>query len=193
MAPNPASAFSRLIALLSALRAVTPHSTESPVSILWTNICIVFFPLASGFKFYNKQTVRHPNQEVDCVILQVSAVTSSFTDPQEKVIRIMQCKRPSKDTPEWESARAQLAQYCEGNANRTSRIFGATAIGTKVRFWRYDHLILAPLIPEVDTCDFVDGNSGYQAERCLEYIRGTGWDWAQSGVRLPSGGEGGSD
>ncbi|RAK96509.1 uncharacterized protein BO80DRAFT_429041 [Aspergillus ibericus CBS 121593] len=190
MSTSSPSAFSRHVALSSALSAVTPHSTESSVSILWTNICIAFFPLESGFKFCSKQTVRRQDMDVDYVIFQMSLVVPSIPDPQdapsftENDILIVQCKRPSKDTPdEWESARLQLAQHCEGNTNPTRRIFGATAIGTKVKFWRYEHPTLAPLFPKVDTYDLLEGHSGYQAEQCLEYMRDNGWNWIQSPMR----------
>ncbi|PYI09437.1 hypothetical protein BO78DRAFT_394921 [Aspergillus sclerotiicarbonarius CBS 121057] len=192
MATQPVSAFYRHVALFSALSAVKPNSAEAPVSILWTNICIAFFPLTSGFKLSNKEPVLQDETQPDCVVFQVVmtnpalAVPHDSLDLAERQIFIVECKRPSKDTPaEWASARVQLAHYCEGNVNGTTRIFGATAVGTKVKFWRYDYPTLTTLVPGVDSYDLLDAPARYQAEQCLEYIRDNGWNWVQSGTVLP--------
>ncbi|PWY71255.1 hypothetical protein BO83DRAFT_417869 [Aspergillus eucalypticola CBS 122712] len=107
-------------------------------------------------------------------------------DLAERQIFIVECKRPSKDTPaEWESAKDQLLHYCEGNVNGTTRVFGATAIGTKVKFWRFDYPRLTPLSAGDETYDLLDPRGSNQAEQCLNYIRNNGWNWVQSGTMLP--------
>ncbi|KAJ9272890.1 hypothetical protein DTO212C5_1151 [Paecilomyces variotii] len=165
------------LGLFSALSAIKPDSTEVPVSILWTNICLTFFPMDS-FKISKKETVsvvfqvrlRHP---------QV-VYPNSFSDLQEKPIFIVECKRPSKDTPaEWEATAGQLSHYCEQNLNGSTKIFGATAIGTKVKFWSYNKPHLTALHQGV--YNLLDSAGRDNAEQSLLYIRNNGWAWTASG------------
>ncbi|KAJ9249918.1 hypothetical protein DTO207G8_6398 [Paecilomyces variotii] len=129
------------IGLFSALSAIKPESTEDPVSILWTNICATFFPTQNGFKITNKEAVLQDDTRPDCVVFQIRMQNPQIGLPRdsgdlhEKQILIVECKRPSKDTPaEWEATAGQLNHYCEWNVNGSTKIFGATAIGTKVKF-----------------------------------------------------------
>ncbi|KAJ9214794.1 hypothetical protein DTO166G4_3626 [Paecilomyces variotii] len=165
------------LGLFSALSAIKPDSTEVPVSILWTNICLTFFPMDS-FKISKKETVavvfqvrlRHP---------QVVHPNSS-SDLEERQIFIVECKRPSKDTPaEWEATAGQLSHYCEQNLTGSTKIFGATAIGTKVKFWRYSIPNLTELHGGV--YDLSDQSGRDNTEQSLLYIRDNGWAWTASG------------
>ncbi|GKZ71846.1 hypothetical protein AnigIFM50267_007890 [Aspergillus niger] len=192
MASQPVSVFSRHITLFSALKAIKPGSTVSPVSTFWTNACIAFFPLFSGFKIANKEVVRGDDKRPDCVVLQISMLDSSpegFSKeavPSEQPVFVVQCRSPEKDTPaEWKLAEDQLLDYCMRKVNGTTRIFAATAIGTRVRFWRYDRPNFTPLFQDDGIYDLIDGPASREVEQCLNYIRENGWNWAHGRTRRP--------
>lgn len=117
--------------------------------------------------------------------------SDSPRDIQEKQIFLVQCKRPDKGTTPaaWQAAVDQLEHYCcAGNLNGSTRIFGVVAIGTKVRFWRYDASAdesqgprLTPL--HQGTIELLEGAGRDQAEQWLRYIYANGWDWTVSGQR----------
>ncbi|GAA89119.1 unnamed protein product [Aspergillus luchuensis] len=192
MTSQPISIFSRHITLFSALTAIKPDSTISPVSIFWTNACIAFFPLSSGFKIAGKEVVWGDDKMPDCVVLQIAMLDPSpeprgnDTVPSEKLVFVVQCQSSEKNTPpEWKSAEGQLLDYCVGNIRGTTRTFAATAIGTRVRFWKYDKPALTPLLPDDKTYDLLDGSRSCEVEQYLNYIRENGWNWVQNGTRLP--------
>lgn len=192
MASPPTSVFFRHVTLFSALTAIKPDSTVSPVSILWTNACIAFFPLFSGFKVARNEVVWGDGKLPDCVVLQIAMLDPSpeprgnNTVPSEKLVFVMQCRSPQKDTPsEWKLAEGQLLDYCLGNIRGTTRTFAATAIGTRARFWKYDKPALTPLLADDKTYDLLDDSASCEVEQCLNYIRDNGWTWAQNGTTRP--------
>ncbi|GKZ97888.1 hypothetical protein AnigIFM59636_001706 [Aspergillus niger] len=192
MTSQPVSVFFRYVTLFSALKAIKPGSTVSPIRIFWTNACIAFFPLLSGFKIANKEVVRGDDKRPDCVVLQISMLDSSperFSReavPSEQPVFVVQCRSPEKHTPaEWKLAEDQLLDYCMRNVNGTTRIFAATAIGTRVRFWRYDRPNFTPLFQDDGIYDLVDGPASREVEQCLNYIRENGWNWAHGRTRRP--------
>ncbi|GKZ37428.1 hypothetical protein AbraIFM66950_008978 [Aspergillus brasiliensis] len=191
MAAQPVSVFARHVTLFSALTAIKPDSTVSPVSILWMNTCVAFFPLLSGFKIASKEVVWREDKELDCVALQVAMLDPApeslhqNTVPSEKLVFVVQCRSPEKDTlAEWKLAEDQVLAYCVGNTNGTRRTFAATAIGTRVTFWRYDRPTLTPLMEDDKTYDLLDGTASCEVEQCLNYIRENSWTWAQDGTDL---------
>ncbi|GLA75675.1 hypothetical protein AtubIFM55763_007227 [Aspergillus tubingensis] len=173
MASQPISVFFRHVTLFSALTAIKPDSTVSPVSILWTNACIAFFPLFSGFKVAGNEVVWGDGKLPDCVVLQIAMLDPSpeprgnNTVPSEKLVFVMQCRSPQKDTlSEWKLAEA-------------------TAIGTRARFWKYDKPALTPLLADDKTCVLLDDSASCEVEQFLNYIRDIGWTWAQNGTTRP--------
>ncbi|KAK2760855.1 hypothetical protein FQN54_002095 [Arachnomyces sp. PD_36] len=187
MAAPPATALVMSnMGIFSCLTAIKPESAESPVSILWTNICATFFTTNAGFKIADKEPVGQDEMIPDAIVFQIRMRNPAAGQPQqswqvqEKQIFIVECKRPSKDTPaEWDSALDQLAQYCEANVNGSQRILGATAIGTKVKFWRYDAPNMIPLVN--GTFDLNEAAGRNEVEAQLIYVRNNGWNWTASG------------
>ncbi|OJI88461.1 hypothetical protein ASPTUDRAFT_50387 [Aspergillus tubingensis CBS 134.48] len=192
MTSQPLSVFFRHVTLFSALTAIKPDSTVSPVSIFWTNACIAFFPLFSGFKVAGNEVVWGDDKLPDCIVLQIAMLDPSSgprgndTVPSEKLVFVVQCRISQKDTPsEWESAEGQLLDHCLGHIRGITRTFAATAIGTKVRFWRYNKPELTPLFANDKTYHLLDGSDSCEVEQCLNYIRENGWNWVQYGTRRP--------
>lgn len=174
------------LGLYSALSAIKSTSLEGPVSILWTNICATFFPTQSGFKLAVKEAILQDDTEPDCVVVQIKMQAPDPTRSRasnqllEKQIFMIECKRPAKDTPaEWEATAGQLSHYCELNVNGSDRIYAATAIGTKVKFWSYTNPDLDPIHHGI--FDLMDAQDRDRVEQCLLHIRANGWDFTVSG------------
>ncbi|GLA62012.1 hypothetical protein AtubIFM54640_002548 [Aspergillus tubingensis] len=174
MASQPISVFFRHVTLFSALTAIKPDSTVSPVSILWTNACIAFFPLFSGFKVAGNEVVWGDGKLPDCVVLQIAMLDPSpeprgnNTVPSEKLV-----------------FRVNYWITAWGTFRETTRTFAATAIGTRARFWKYDKPALTPLLADDKTCDLLDDSASCEVEQFLNYIRDIGWTWAQNGTTRP--------
>ncbi|KAL5335606.1 hypothetical protein BJX70DRAFT_390540 [Aspergillus crustosus] len=103
----------------------------------------------------------------------------SSAELDEKQIFLVECKRPSRDTPaEWVSATDQLEHYCENNVNGSTRILAATAIGWKVKFWRWDAPNLNPLS---DVLDLSKAHGQAELIGMLQYVHNNGCGWTESG------------
>ncbi|KAJ5627222.1 hypothetical protein N7528_004649 [Penicillium herquei] len=96
---------------------------------------------------------------------------------------IVRCKRPAADTPEvWEeTVNGQFLEDLSAfNKNPSKRVFGAIAIGTKVRFYKYDgnnsSALLMPL--HEGTFDLRTEEDLVEVEKTLDYVKAEGWSWA---------------
>ncbi|RDW93994.1 uncharacterized protein DSM5745_01316 [Aspergillus mulundensis] len=176
------SPFHRNLGLYSCLTAIKPTSDEGPVNIFWTTICAEYFPPSAGYKTAVMQRVLQDDTMPDFAVFKIvlrAGPRRNTNDLHEKQIFIVECKRPSKDTPaEWTSATDQLIHYCENNVDGSTRILAATAIGRKVKFWRYDAGTLSPLSAVLDLSWAAGQNETVQM---LDYVRTHGWAWNQSG------------
>lgn len=79
----------------------------------------------------------------DVTVIEVRAIVPNphnTNDLAERQILMVECKRPSSDTPStWDDIiTGQFADDISQNLNAAERPFGAVAIGTKVRFYRFD-------------------------------------------------------
>ena len=102
---------------------------------------------------------------LDWVFFQVRMIRLTQSNGlEERQILIIECKRPSKNTPaEWEAGQGQLLHYCENNVEGSKRIFGAVAIRTLVKFWRYNNSSLSPL--SSGQSELLDGSGRDQIEQ----------------------------
>ncbi|KAL2867741.1 uncharacterized protein BJX67DRAFT_380685 [Aspergillus lucknowensis] len=179
---QPGAPFYQNLGIYSALAAVKLTSDEGSVTTLWTTICAVYFPPGDGFKTAVNKPVLQDSTQPDLAVVRIVlsyVQLRGSVDLHEKQILVIECKRPSRDTPaEWSSATEQLRHYCENNVNASTRILAATAIGRKVKFWRYD----APsLLPLSNVLDLSETQSQNEAIRMLNYVRNTGYAWTESG------------
>ncbi|PKY08598.1 hypothetical protein P168DRAFT_19638 [Aspergillus campestris IBT 28561] len=106
-------------------------------------------------------------------VVQVKALCqdpSASNDWAERRILSIECKRPSMDTPaDWDNT--VMGLYA------SDRLFGALAIGKKVRFYRFNGELpdgekLVPL--HQGTIDIDDPTGITQVEKILDYIKANG-------------------
>lgn len=120
-----------------------PTASEEPVQTMWNGIMAEWFPQKEGFLLNVKAAVLADDTKPDIVIVEFQQpLQGSLLSRQ---ILILECKRVSDNTAGgWENAQVQLAHYLDENANsnQSTRIYGAVAIGTAVRF--YNHQLGAP-------------------------------------------------
>ncbi|KAI9045252.1 uncharacterized protein KD926_009666 [Aspergillus affinis] len=125
----------------------------------------------------------------DATVIQVRALVQNprvSTEWAERQILQVKCKRPSRDTPRgWDDTiSAQLHDDLSQTLNDSQRLFGAVAIGKKVRFYRFDGRAATPSQEIIQlhqgTFDMDDPNGVAQVESMMDYIKANGWQWASS-------------
>ncbi|RAK96807.1 uncharacterized protein BO80DRAFT_365600 [Aspergillus ibericus CBS 121593] len=119
-------------------------------------------------------------------VIQVMAMRQNPRDSAhwaERQILLVECKRPSSDTPAgWENTiHGQFLDDLSQTLNASERIYGAVAIGSKVRFYRFDGT--APANQQLvqlhqGTIDMCAPNGIGQVESMMNYIKANGWQWA---------------
>ena len=125
------------------------------------------------------------NTRPDVVIFEIK---STATDPsksfelRERQIFLVECKAPRRDTPgEWTvTTDGQLVPYLQAISNPSDRIFAATAIGTKVKFWKWDHNALNNQLQELHqgVLDLLYDHQRAVIEQWMLHIKVNGWAWA---------------
>jgi hypothetical protein len=170
----------------SALTAIKPESFEEVVQILWQTIIIEWFPQREGYKYAFKAQMLANDNAPDAIVIRVVAHSQnpqSSTEFTECPILVVECKRPSLDTPtEWNRAlKGQVLEDLYETGNSKDRIFAALAIGKKVRFYRFDGKAQLPLVPlHSDTIDMVDDAGLAQVEAMMDQVKQQGYQWAMS-------------
>ena len=171
----------------NTLQLVQPHSLEDTVQSLWQEIVNEWFPGRHGYKWgYKAPTLANDNMP-DITVIQVMIVTANpslETGWEERQILLIECKRPSRDTPlGWgDTINSQFKDDLAQTLNASERLYGAVAIGKKVRFYRFDGRAapdqeLVQLHP--GTIDMDIEGSITQVENMMNYIKATGWEWAR--------------
>lgn len=165
------------IGFFSALSAIKPNSLEEPVQMLWNVLLPSFFPGPEGYKIGIKAAVLMDNSAPNVVVFQIQSTTLSPRSSGqllERQIFMIECKRPSMDTPgEWQSTvNGQLRHYLENNLNRENEMYAATAIGTKVKFYRW-HGVATGCLEELhqEVFDLTDIGHQQCVEQWLWYIK----------------------
>ncbi|KAL2786142.1 hypothetical protein BJX66DRAFT_313457 [Aspergillus keveii] len=113
--------FDRNLGLYSALAAVKPTSTESPVSILWTNICGEYFHPDAGFKTVVSRITPQDTTLPHPIVRRIQVIRVTLVGPlefEESPALHIECRGPLHDTSDdWTSAADQLKDYCGNDAN----------------------------------------------------------------------------
>jgi hypothetical protein len=121
------------IGFLYTLQSVKPHSLEDAVQSVWQGIVLEWFPGRHGYKWRFWYTIT---------VIRVRALTHSPEDSthwDERQIFVIRCKRPSSDTASgWRDTTGQLQDDLSEISNHPDPLFGAVAIGKKVRFYRFE-------------------------------------------------------
>ena len=96
---------------------------------------------------------------------------------------LVECKRPSSDTPTgWDNTiTGQFLDDLSQTLYASERLYGAVAIGLKVRFFQFDGT--APANQQLvqlhqGTFDMGGPNGIAQVEDMMNYIKANGWQWA---------------
>ncbi|OQD74647.1 hypothetical protein PENDEC_c010G00167 [Penicillium decumbens] len=98
-------------------------------------------------------------------------------DFDERQTLLVECKRPSRDTPlEWHEG--QFEDDLTENLNASGRLFGAVAIGKKVRFYQFNGK--APAGQKLaqlhrDTIHMSTDSGIIEVERMMNYIKANAW------------------
>ncbi|KAK1146028.1 hypothetical protein N8T08_003676 [Aspergillus melleus] len=143
------------IGFLNTLHSVKPHSSEGAAQYAWQAIVTEWFPGCNGYKWVFKPATPGDSNMPNVTILRE------------------ECKPPSNE--EWHSAIAT-----ERNGKR---LFGAVAVGKKVRFYQFDGREpsgQAVVQLHQDTLDMDDSDDIVQIETWMGYIKMNAWQWSGS-------------
>ncbi|KAL4915380.1 hypothetical protein BDW62DRAFT_203689 [Aspergillus aurantiobrunneus] len=160
------------------LDAIKPDSSEHAVQSLWSVITAAYFPSEENYALNFFGNAGMPTIKVR----QKKAVVASpspwkASDWGERQILQVEYRRPSEDTPaNWSSM---------GTLNGLDKLFGAVAIGKRVRFFRFDGTKtpgardrMVPL--HLDPIDLGKPEGQSQLRRWMDDIKRDGWHWANS-------------
>jgi hypothetical protein len=175
------------IGIASALSAIKPDSHEEVVQMLWQLIVIEWFPSRQGYKYGFKAPLLTGNNAPDVIVIQIMErvpnprASGDFTERQ---IMLVECKKPSADTPAgWENTvNGQVFDDLSASGNPSNRLFGAVAIGTKVRFYRFDGNASTRQQQLVQmhggTIDIATTAGVTQVESWMNHVKQQGWQWS---------------
>ncbi|GKZ81324.1 hypothetical protein AnigIFM56816_005839 [Aspergillus niger] len=182
------SYFQNQMMFLNTIQLIKPHSLEETVQTLWQGIVHAWFPYEQHYKFGFKGATLANRNMPDVTVIKVMALQPnprSSPDWAERQIMMIECKRPSYDTPNgWnDTIEGQFLDDLQQTLNHSEKLFGAVAIGTKVKFFRFDgkapvNRMLTPL--HRDTLDLKIPSQLIQVENMLDYIKTNGWQWAST-------------
>lgn len=128
------------VGFASALNLIKNDSLEETVQFLWNTIVVEWFPSSQGFRLGFKTPSLANNNMPEVVVMEIRAVAHDYEiagNYPESQILMIECKRPSADTPsQWNTAlTGQFRDDLSQTLNRSERLFGALAIGKKVKFF----------------------------------------------------------
>ncbi|PLB53283.1 hypothetical protein P170DRAFT_434976 [Aspergillus steynii IBT 23096] len=172
----------------SALQLVKSQSLEEAVQYVWQTIISTWFNSLDGYTVSYKASTLANNNEPDGIAIRVMELAPKIelsTDFAERQILLVQCNRPSSDTPAgWDGIvenrfRDDLSQ----TLNDSEKLYGAVAIGTKVRFYRFDGK--APYNQQLTqlhagAIDMNAPNGITEVENMMNYVKANGWQWAST-------------
>ncbi|KAL4937342.1 hypothetical protein BDV06DRAFT_232643 [Aspergillus oleicola] len=170
--------------------AILPTSHEEPVQNVWQIIATTYFPAAAHYRYGFKAPILSNNNMPDAIVIQIQPAQAN-PDPRnpndwtERQIMLIECKRPSLDTPGgWTATtEGQFDDDCSQTLNASQRLFGAVAIGRKVVFYQFDGTVgvggagrRVPLHP--GTLDLDVQTDFVAMTQCMDQIKTQAWNWA---------------
>lgn len=175
------------LGIASALASIKPTSNDKVVQILWQSIIATWFPPYEGYKWGFKSPLLTTSNATDGIAIQIVACVVNprlSTDFTEYVIMLLECKRPSDDTPSgWDNTvKGQFLDDLEAIGNPKAKCFGAVAIGTKVRFYRFDgrQQTLPQKLVQIHQGDIdLSTDAGrFEVGQMMDTVKAQGWQWA---------------
>ncbi|KAL4792657.1 hypothetical protein BDV19DRAFT_391962 [Aspergillus venezuelensis] len=170
---------------------IRPDSHEEPVQNLWQIIATTWFPAAAGYRYGFKAPILNNDNMPDIIVIQIQPQAGHQNpDPRnpndwtERQIMLIECKRPSLDTPGgWHNTiDGQFEDDCSQTLNPSQRIFGAVAIGRRVQFFQVDATVpvggagrrvqLSGILDLNNNADFIT-----MTQR-MDQVKNQGWAWA---------------
>ncbi|KAG2416353.1 hypothetical protein HFD88_007568 [Aspergillus terreus] len=175
------------IGSINTLELVEPNSLET-VQLVWQEIVTEWFPGREGYRWSFRGPLPVNDNIPDVTVIQIQAITPdplASREWDERQILLSNCKRPSKDTPTiWDdTVNAQFHDDLAQTLNASEKLFGAVAIGKKVRFYRFDGkaLIHQQLVQlHQGTIDMANLSGVTQVEKMMNYIKANAWQWAST-------------
>ncbi|KAJ5720627.1 uncharacterized protein N7483_008561 [Penicillium malachiteum] len=168
----------------NALLHVNPQSPEQVVQDLWTVILATWFSPDDGYMLKFKASTIATESMPDSIIQVIGVVCNPEVSDSfiQRQVLMVECKRPSADTPKgWETAiQNQVPDDMSQNWNTSERYYSAVAIGTKVRFFKWDggavdNLKLCPL--HQGTFDLGSADGCMQVEEMVNHVKADGLHW----------------
>lgn len=167
------------------LQSVKPHSPAETVQAVWQIIVSEWFPGRQGYRpGFKSPTLVNNNNVSGFTRVQVKALAENPPeDWDERQILLVECNPPSSNTASsWhDTIIGQFREDLSQNLSESGRLFGALAVGKKVRFYQFDGKAspgqtLVQL--HQDTLDLEDPSDIVQVENMLSYIKENAWQWA---------------
>ncbi|KAJ5710074.1 hypothetical protein N7493_009666 [Penicillium malachiteum] len=175
------------VAIRSALRHIKPGSHEGTVQDLWNIIVLDRFPSHEGYKYLWKGP-NNSLHEPHIIIIQLydrpptSQNSSDFDDSDERQIFLMKCRSAPLDIPPNDTEEERIFDELLQALNDKGKIFGAVAIGKKVRFYRFEEADSENSISRLHdgTIDIDDPDGTVQVEEILGHIKANACQWTSS-------------
>ncbi|KAE8355136.1 hypothetical protein BDV28DRAFT_146427 [Aspergillus coremiiformis] len=156
------SIFTKNPELSTCLRAITPTSNTEAIGNLWRGIFTAIFTLDERFAVEKKS----PNGATPCFhIIQKKG-------GREKSIVVALCHPGSGTHEQWDGVYRQLISHCN---HQSSTVYAVTAIGTKVRLWKYYRDQRLRPMPNAEY-DLQEELQCCQVEQFLGFFQNNGWD-----------------
>ncbi|KAL4909675.1 hypothetical protein BDW74DRAFT_42462 [Aspergillus multicolor] len=182
----PSTILQTLPSYLMALDFIRPTSNEEPVQNLWQIITTTYFPTIEHYRYGFKAPVLGNSNMPDIVIFQIipDPNPANVLSSPERQILLVECKGPKEDTVAgWTNTiNGQFDDDMSENLNASRKIFGAVAIGKKVKFFSYD-FNAAPGTPKrvelhQGAIDLAAAGGFAQTVAQMDAIKLNGWQWA---------------
>ncbi|KAJ5952159.1 Cytochrome b5 [Penicillium vulpinum] len=178
------------IAFAYTMHLMKPDSLEAAVQDVWQTIVSQWFTSSGGYVWAIKVPIlaKMPDDTVLRVTQGVQIPAGTFPLIEHPILLVV-CKRASSDSSkaplDWDDAMQShfLHHISETPNSEMGRLFGAVAVGTRVRFYRFDGKAeldrrLARL--HQDTFNLEEFNGHAQVEDIMNSIKTNAWQWVTS-------------
>ncbi|PWY81766.1 hypothetical protein BO94DRAFT_548028 [Aspergillus sclerotioniger CBS 115572] len=183
ISPSPSPSFHINTILECDLHSIPQTSTD--VRILWSTICTQYFPSPRFIQSIEKQVtvdtvLSHEGSFFECLVVR-SCNAEVPDDSKDIPIFVIVYKDASQDTQVgWTQATTQMLEYCRESLSGDKRVYGAVAIGTKVRLFCCSYPVINPSIEDDFELKLEDDADRRGLEEVLKVIRRRGRKWAVS-------------